>query len=278
MKPTRKNIPLYVFYHIPKCAGSTFTYHIQKRFDPSEFIALYLRFTGATRFFNRQEEVEHHLNALSEAEKEKLRVIYGHQVYYDIYKLFDRPTRYLTLLRNPIDRMVSLYNDEMQRLLNGAPVIGWLEGFMPRGEGKIIPFEDWLFWRKGLMNYFVSNFNAFFLSWKNWEKKSLFDVNGAKRALDKFYFIGMVENYKNDAAFLYGKLGINKFYADQNISTQYFTLNGQNRHLRKLIMEKCSLDMEFYDYALELNKKRQKELREYWFVVGLVKFRQRFGS
>ena len=153
--------------------------------------------------------------------------------------------------------------------MKGKPIIS--------SDGKILSLEEWIFQRQVIQNFIVKNFDWALLQGKvkeNILKAPREYLRDAKQVLDKFYFVGTFENYKNDTNFLFGKLGINKYYADQNICEKYFTWNGQNRHLRKLIMEKCSLDMELYDYAVELNRKRRVELKEYWFLVFSVRCRQ----
>ena len=269
-----KKRPLYVFYHIPKCAGSTFTYHLKKNLKSNECLETYID-EGC---FNTRQEIEDHLRSLPEEKKEKIHVIYGHHLYYGVHSLFERFVRYITFFRHPVDRTVSHYNYEIWQFRNNKLRADIKDKPIISSDGKILSLEEWICRRQVIQNFIVKNFDWALLQGKikeNILKMPREYLRNAKQVLDKFYFVGTFENYKNDTNFLFGKLGINKYYADQNISEKYFTWNEQNRYLRKLITEKCGLDMELYDYAVKLNRKRRAELKEYWFLVSSVRFRRR---
>src|SRR3989344_3022986 len=114
-----KRIPLYFFFHIPKCAGSTFRYHVEHNLKKGEFVSLY---EGeyfdvnemAYKYFTpgkRREEIDAYLDSLSDVQKDTIRIIYGHQVYYGIHRFFPgREVRYITFVRHHAAREVSMYN------------------------------------------------------------------------------------------------------------------------------------------------------------------------
>lgn len=90
-----------VFLHIPKAAGSTFIAILRNNFPDNICVLpilnkkLYLdEFTG-----------------MSEKEKASLKVLAGH-VYYGIHEKFTFPenVKYVTFLRNPVDRIISHYH------------------------------------------------------------------------------------------------------------------------------------------------------------------------
>ncbi len=49
------------------------------------------------------------LSQMPEERKAKIRLVYGHQVWYGIHTFFPQPTIYVTFVRNPIARFVSFY-------------------------------------------------------------------------------------------------------------------------------------------------------------------------
>jgi sulfotransferase famil protein len=92
---------LYVFYHVPKCGGTTVSRIIDRVYDPSVLYAV----NPSTRHF------EASLRALRQKDHEsisRLRMIRGHQTY-GLDKIFERPSKYITILREPGRRFVSSY-------------------------------------------------------------------------------------------------------------------------------------------------------------------------
>jgi len=98
----KKSVDKTVFFlHIPKCAGSTLSYEIiKKQFNP-----------GASIFFYDQ---GHHvlvdrLKSMSEDEQKNIECIAGH-FFFGIHRYYTaRPTTYITILRDPIERVISHY-------------------------------------------------------------------------------------------------------------------------------------------------------------------------
>jgi hypothetical protein len=89
------------FLHIPKCAGTTLTEEIiKKRFKSHERIIFYEHSTGV---------LIDQLKGMAEKEQKKVRCIAGHFAF-GIHKYYSaRPATYITLLRDPIQRVISHY-------------------------------------------------------------------------------------------------------------------------------------------------------------------------
>jgi len=88
---------LFIFTHIPKTAGMTMYKLLDHEFSEDEI--MHCSFTG------------HHeeLQKLTQEAKDRLKLLRGH-VPYGMHKYFpNRRCRYFTLMRNPIDRALSLY-------------------------------------------------------------------------------------------------------------------------------------------------------------------------
>jgi hypothetical protein len=90
-----------LFLHIPKCAGTTLTEEIiKKNYSPRELLIFYERGTEA---------LIECLQAMSRRKQKKIRCIAGHFAFGIHRYLTARPAVYITLLRDPIERVVSHY-------------------------------------------------------------------------------------------------------------------------------------------------------------------------
>jgi hypothetical protein len=87
-----------IFLHIPKCAGSAFRDVLAANYDIRH------------AFIVRAPAEDHIalLKRLPEFERASLRLVAGH-VPYGIHELLPGPSEYVTFLRDPVDRVVSLY-------------------------------------------------------------------------------------------------------------------------------------------------------------------------
>src|SRR3989344_1068676 len=117
---------LYIFLHIPKCAGSTFEYHIRNNFKKEEiielnesFIAPYLQGKSIAFLSYKEknkikkqcfEKFKNYIDELSDDQKNRIKVIYGHYVFYGIHTFLNKNPRYVTFIRNPISMILSAYN------------------------------------------------------------------------------------------------------------------------------------------------------------------------
>jgi hypothetical protein len=95
--PLRYPRPL-VFLHIPKAAGTTLQDFILRHYFP---LGRVYRFTGA------QDQHEQFLR-LPQAERDTFDVLSGH-VHFGIDQHLSRPATYMTMLRDPIERVISAY-------------------------------------------------------------------------------------------------------------------------------------------------------------------------
>lgn len=85
-----------IFLHIYKAAGTTLRKIIESNYDPS---TVYTVSIAERKSFSRFREL---------AGRERFAVIQGH-VRFGLHELVPRPTTYLTMLRDPIDRVLSDY-------------------------------------------------------------------------------------------------------------------------------------------------------------------------
>lgn len=254
---------LYIFLHIPRCAGTTLLYHIENNFKKEEIIGYYSHDKDPIKTLRKR------ITSLSDEQKEKVKVIYGHWVPYGFHEFFEKKPRYFTFMRNPVDQTISSYNFfvtqyhyELQRknltmnYKNCLLIKGKVPFFVEWLERKYDDIKPTISIAKLLRQY-----------------KYLADEGSlgesVEKLMSKFYFVGITETYDKDALFMYDKLGINRFYANQNISQKHFLLKN-NKKTEKLILEKNKLDMEIYRQAINKNRKLRKS-RDYHEIVRYMR-------
>jgi hypothetical protein len=87
---------LLLSLHIPKTAGSTLLNALSSWYPEQQ------------RLIVHEGKDEPGLETLSAEQREGLGFVHGHFTY-GIHELFDRPSSYICFLRDPVDRLISLY-------------------------------------------------------------------------------------------------------------------------------------------------------------------------
>lgn len=95
------------FLHIPKCAGTTLTEEIiKKKFKPHQLIIFYQQGT---------QELIRRLKEMPLREQKKIKCIAGHFAFGIHHFYTARPVTYITLLRDPVERVISHYYYVLRR-------------------------------------------------------------------------------------------------------------------------------------------------------------------
>ncbi|GEM_PF-1226575 len=289
MSDTSKTNITYCFLHIPKTAGSTFRLHLEKHFSTEERLPVYYveefhnLVSNTPEYFSERADIDSYLSSLSTEQKDKIKCIYGHQVYYGIHRHFEGEFRYVTFMREPIKRNISAFNFYHHSFITNPKEPAWNKSRNYRDswqwisetltkDGAFITFDEWT------NNTEWSNFVLKFLEHRNF---ITVDTNKDTNLVDpfkQFYFVGVVDNFTVDSMFLYHELGIHKFFPDQNIA--------QKRHdivfSRKNFIAKNSLDIMLYEAAVSHNitfKKRHR-FTHYMKIclVWMCKMRYQIGA
>lgn len=110
-----------VFVHIPKTGGMTFYSMIREIYKPAELHKI-----------NPAAESVERYKSLSQAIKDKLKVIYGH-MDYGLRDLLPPGSSYITLMRHPVERVISHYhyvrrteNDPLRELALRSSLYDWV--------------------------------------------------------------------------------------------------------------------------------------------------------
>lgn len=245
---------IYIFLHIPKSAGTTFRHHIENNFAADEILALYNTDEGRMK----RDDVFAKVAALAPEQRRRLRVVYGHEVHYGIHELFDRPARYVTFLRDPIDKTISFYNYRMQQGIRKKQI----------DETRLPSFEEWLRGSPGMHDGMLGDLVKYgFADGHDVSEPALQAVMG------KFYFVGTTENFDEDAMFLYHEMGIRRFFRDQNKSQRFLSPEDVER-AKPLIAEKTPLDRKLYDHAVAWNRDFKRSHKGFAAIVAKMKVKR----
>src|SRR3989338_6771387 len=275
---------LYIFFHINKCAGTTFRYHLEHNLKADEYICIYEgRYFDvnemAYKYFTpgkRREEIDAYLDSLSDVQKDKIKILCGHAVYYGIHRFFPgREVRYITFVRHHAAREVSMYNfyrehveDPSRRFLKKENVyqandVSEIRKDLIR-DGRILSFSEWLQERT-----WHSNFITRFLILRGFAEPGAFPEDIFKR----FYFVGITENYHSDALFLYYLLGVKKFYPDKNISKKYIGRANISKGEHDIISRRNTDDIQLYEEALHFNRNFKRHTPSFICLVLLMRLK-----
>ncbi len=220
-----------IFAHIPKAGGTTLKSIIRQN---------YAEDTIFERYHLKNETYTDILQKLSEQELKKIKCYVGH-FCVGIHQNLPYPATYITLLRNPIDRIISLYyfiirntthrfHDELiakQMSLKDFVV----SGFAPIANtqtGKLACIEK------------ISD-----------SPVSMDDLRIAKQNLgEHFLAVGTTEKFDDFLQILQKRFGWQDIsYHKQNVTNNRLRIEDIPKSILKLIAERNELDLELYEFV-----------------------------
>jgi len=285
---------LYVFMHIPKCAGGTTSNHMQWKYkgaatldpDSKDRKAIFNSLNGHESKLAQEEWkdnpylikrswIYNYILSLSNSQREYIRCIHGHAVPYGIHEHFNRESRYLTFLREPTLRFISLYN-YMATVRVTPERLRLYE--IQKDNGEIRTLEEWLeeanLAHNSMTSFLAQMFNAEDLG-QLYYSPTQTDFESVKRMLADFYFVGLTE-CDDDIQFVYNRLGIFKYLADLHAlsKTGSYVRPRNYQDAKKIVSKKCPFDEELYEYGVQINLEIKKRLKDYDRAVLYTRFRR----
>jgi hypothetical protein len=221
--------PIYIHLHVVKTGGTTIGFHLKKNLDGYRDANL-----------NR------------EASQSDVWIS-GHvwNLYYGEHNKYkDKEPKYILIIRNPADWLVSMYHQDIYRKKAEVSFETWYNN---PGQNTVYPLQ---FNRNRLFEYIRC-----FLKVRKMEI--------VKRILKGFWFLGLTEELDEDLPDIFIKLGISLAYkkeratgeyskADNGIIEKKYTLTDR---MRNQIYKDNEKDMEIFDYIKEIRKQRKWKLK-----------------
>jgi Galactose-3-O-sulfotransferase len=100
---------LLIFYHIPKAGGTTMEFVLANCFPGDQHFSSYVGVPDSAASIADRGMIAEKYNLLSAEARQAIRCVAGGHVPVDIHTLFDRPAKYFTIIRHPVDRVISSF-------------------------------------------------------------------------------------------------------------------------------------------------------------------------
>lgn len=248
---------VWIFIHLPKTGGTTINAHLYQHcvWDKT-FIHLgdwgnaYRKTTKQKSFGERTAQ-----------ERSQIAVLSGHRTYYGVHRAIPNKTaRYFTIVRDPADRCVSLYNFERSR-----------------GE-KETDFETWYTNRYPLhYRRFPCHFLAERVMNLRLPPNHAQNLRLSCQLLDLCWHVGLTEQLDQELNYIFSAMGLPLDWKNCRVAGQadnplgglsylehdeviqkYYELDSA---MRTRIYEEHTWDVRLYEYARQLNAKQWDQIR-----------------
>jgi hypothetical protein len=227
--PDAPTSPVLCFVHIPKTAGTTLNAILIRQYSTRNIFVL-------TK--NRPDHLPESFKQFGRRKRNRYRVIKGH-FPYGFHEVLDRPYLYMTLFRNPVDRVISHYH------------------YVRRSEGHYIHQKvgDEL---PGLRDYIESgivsesrNGQAYMLVGSQAMKQGENVAELAKEILrEKFAIVGTAERFDESLLVMKAVLGWKiPFYISLNVTRNKPKRSQIDPATLALIEKYNQIDFELYELA-----------------------------
>ena len=219
-----------IFLHLPKTGGTTVSTVIRwqyRRVHPTELVEFYAHGRDFEEF-----------SALPYRKRANARIVVGHFAY-GIHEYIPRPCQYFTLMREPVERVVSAY-----RYILSTPTAPLHDEVT----GSAISLDEYLHRHQAV--------NALTRAAAGRDESG--EVNGddletAKRNLEGFVAVGLTEHF--DASLMLFRRRLDwsmPFYFSRNVSSKGPRPAQVSPETRDYIRERNALDIELYAHAQRL--------------------------
>ncbi|MEH7164121.1 sulfotransferase family 2 domain-containing protein [Priestia megaterium] len=207
---------LIIFIHIPKTGGTTLNEIFKRSYAENEIydhVPL--------------EAMSKHFSQLKEEDKKVIKAISGHHSY-GIHDLFSKPYTYFTMMRNPVERVISLYY-----FLKTYP--GYYENSM-----RNMPFEEYIDWDPQAKNGQIRQICG---------PTSQISLEKAKENLEAFELVGITEMFNESLQLLRDKFNWNNIeYVKKNVTKSRPRISEVSTEIIKKIEKNNELDIQLFEY------------------------------
>ena len=233
---------LVIFMHVPKTAGTSLRHIVQSQFQPNHVFEFYNLKTQPPKVRKGIEKY----NNLTEARKKSIKFVSGH-VGFGLHEFLSRPCTYITVLRDPVERVISYYY------------------FLLRNQNAIVKDKTLLEFVKtcgGVHNSMTCYLSGLTLQaqlqgYDAKLKSQQFDqetLTKAKLNLTNYFkVVGFVDRFDETCMLLKQVLGwsIPSFYVKKNVAKHSNVSREIPPETLSLIHKFNELDLSLYSYARE---------------------------
>ncbi len=237
MGKAMRRAPCLVFLHIPRTGGTTLSSSLVRSYRPDETLRLDILDKALD---TELERIPSHMRA-------EARLIHGHMPF-GVHAYMDRRCEYVTVLRNPLERVVSVYT-----LITQAPGHVLHE----RVVGAGITLEAYV--ESGMDEGQTANSQTRQLSGRQFGTLDDAALEEAKRNLEGFLVVGLTERFEETFVLLRRAVRLRMpFYLTRNVSPPHEV---SERDLG-LIRERNQLDLALHEFGRDLFS--QQIARQSW--------------
>lgn len=233
-------MPVLLFLHIPRTAGTTLNRVVRLKVDSKREILV-----SAFRPSRSWQQFVAHARSLPPERLSRIRYFRGH-FSFGIHEHLPKPARYITMLRDPVDRVLSSYFFFIKRLGSDDVTI---EDFVRKGrEGDQRLHIGW-----------TDNVQVRMLAAHDGEPvrvpigsctTDMLELAKERIASDRFLLTGLTERFDESILLLKNMLGWrNAYYVPFNIANAPPLLRDLPDGARDMIQSYNGLDRKLYDFA-----------------------------
>jgi hypothetical protein len=216
-----------VFLHVPKTGGQTIESLLSWNFPESERMHLDIL----------DSRVDAAMCSIPHERRSSVRLLWGH-VPYGVHRYLPQRCEYITMLREPIARVVSAYKYILRTRHHVLHDRVATEGIL---------FEEYL--ETGMDEGQTENSQTRQLSGRQFGPLDRAALGEAKHNLEAFSVVGLTERFEETFVLLRRTLGLRiPFYITRNVSPPYEVSD----RAVQLVRERNELDFELYRFAREL--------------------------
>ena len=244
MQSDRQSAKTVIFLHLPKAAGTTLRDVFSRQYKTDEIYEL-----DGAEFIKAQEDFKQ----LDRDRKAQIKILMGH-MYFGLHEYLPQPATYVTMLRNPIERVVSYYH--FVKKLSSHPDYELIKA-------QNISIEDYC--QMGREN--MRNGQTRFLSGtKESEACSPQMLERAKTHLQEhFSVVGIQEKFDESLLLLKDRLGWKKtpFYYQRNTNrASSYNRAEISPSTLSAIAKYNELDLELYEYANDIFQQQLEQAQK----------------